>query len=146
MTLRVDMYLLRDGSGDSAALVCQLVGKAWPAHRAVQLACRDRQQCSQLDQLLWQLPKGRFIGHSVSDGNTDKNTPVLISTQTRPAHNDTVLVEWRSAATIAGNCGEFARILDIVDNSDSARAAARERYKAYRQLTTELHTHELPRN
>jgi len=143
MTVRIDMYLLRSDAVDNASLACRLIGKAWPAHQAVQVACADQQQCQALDELLWQLPENRFIGHAIKPNKLADHAPVQISTQTDTIKDDTVLVELRSSNKVADNCQQFARVLDIVSNSDDARANARQRYTAYRQLTTELHTHEL---
>ncbi len=144
MTLRVDMYLLRDGADSAVTVACQLVGKAWPTHPSVQLVCNDQQQCQVLDELLWQIPENRLIGHGLSGYSPARSAPVQIGTEpVGDVQNNTVLVEMRSHHKVAQSCQQFVRVLDIVANSDSDRTAARQRYKAYRQLTTELHTHEL---
>lgn len=142
--MRVDMYLLRDGAGDALDLACMLAGKAWPAHAAVQIACRESAQCRQLDERLWRLPPDRFIAHEMTDAQTDEQrAPVVIGTQTGNVADNSLLIELRGGEQVAGNCVQFARILDIVANTDADRVRARRRYLAYRALTDQLHTHEL---
>lgn len=146
--MRVDMYLLRDDS-EPDELACRLTGKAWPASTTVQILCNDSQQCQSIDKLLWQLPGNRFIAHQVTDANQPVNdqpvqAPVSISMHHQPSVTSSVLIELRDRPEIIDDSKGISRVLDIVANSDAARTNARQRYKAYRQLTTELHTHELP--
>ncbi len=146
--MRVDMYLLRDGAGDANELVCRLVGKAWPAHHAIQIACADQQRAQTVDQLLWSIPENRLIAHQIMPAQsmstqTTVRAPVIIVEQPDNPESDSILVELRELDTVADNCKRFARVLDVVSNTEAARACARRRYHAYRQLTAELHTHEL---
>ncbi len=145
--MRVDMYLLRNGA-EPDELACRLTGKAWPGSSTVQILCNDPQQCQSIDKLLWQLPGNRFIAHQVTDSKQSVEgqsvqAPVSISVHHQPSATSSVLIELRDRPGIIDDSQGISRVLDIVADSDSARANARQRYKAYRQLTTELHTHEL---
>lgn len=146
-TMRVDMYLLRDG-GKPDELACRLTGKAWPANSSIQILCNNQTQCQFMDKLLWQLPDNRFIAHQIAVPNSPAKAPITIATEppalSKSASNHSVLIELRDTPDIVSDYTGINRILDIVADSDTARANARQRYKAYRRLTTEIHTHELP--
>lgn len=126
-------------------LACRLIGKAWPTHRSIVIACADQQQCNTVDEQLWMTPDNRFIAHSIESSNTeDKTTPILITADiNHQPKTNSVLVDLRNHASLSQHCQQYVRILDIVTNNDDARNLARQRYKSYRQMTAELHTHEM---
>lgn len=136
------MYLLPDqpATNDAALrLACQLVGKAWPQHRRISICCPPPQQ-AQLDELLWQLPAGRFIAHGISGSDSAEQAPVQISTEPSTA---SMLIQLHAEVPAAARLEQYQRILDVIGPGEPLRQQGRRRYRHYQQYTSDLHIHKL---
>ena len=95
----------------------------------------DTQLLQQFDALLWQFDASSFIPHDVDV--TD--SPICLSLHI-PAHfQGSCLNLGNSILDYAG----FQRILEIVENTELAKIAGRERFKAYRALGIEPVIHQV---
>ena len=128
----IDIYLLRSNERNWQDLICMLVGKAWPTHQRISIACANQTNCQQLDQALWQQPKQRFIPHGIAGEPSARYAPVILAVRNMPAD---LFIDSRQSSKIAVDEPVYTRILDIVHNDDPARSVARERFKQYYQLT-----------
>lgn len=115
---------------DPVDYACRLVRKV----RAMGLnlaVCADPGDIDSIDQGLWLLPQPLFLAHSGAQSPkwvTDRS-PVRLCTDMADAAPAHVLVNLR--APLPAHAGRFERVVEIVPLDESARAAARQRWKAY---------------
>lgn len=138
--MRVDFYLIRSARRSVENLCCQLCSKAFSDGQNVAIISTDEQQAKLIDDLLWQQPAQRFIPHGLAAEPSAQHAPVVIGT----IRSDSQIVINLAPEQVTTSPGhKLERILEIVADSDSARAAARERFRGYKQQGASLHTHEL---
>ncbi len=128
---RIDFYTLKpDSSGDRYLLTCRLVERTRAEHLRVLIHCPDLTAARHLDRLLWTYRQASFIPHGLV-GQTDQAlTPVLIGLDGTPETENQVLINLAPAAPPF--YARFARVCEPVDKDDAVRAAARERFRFYR--------------
>lgn len=138
----IDFYLIGKASkNNNDALVCRLSNKAFRLGHQVYLHTCGEKQSRYFDQLLWTFQAGSFIPHTVSNGQAEENTPVLIGHQTPPESFGQVLITLNpEVPTFFSN---FERVVEIVDNGDEQKQLARQRFRFYRDRGYSLNTHNL---
>jgi DNA polymerase-3 subunit chi len=140
---RVDFYV----SGDAGAevplrLACRIAEKAYHAHHKVVILLGDAQSLRRLDELLWTFADGSFVPHEVvSAPGVAVEAPVALTTGPLPGSHTEVLLNLSGA--VPPEYAGFARVAEFIDARPEARAAGRERFKAYRARSIEPHTHNL---
>jgi DNA polymerase-3 subunit chi len=139
-TCQVDFYLLGESSPEADNLACRLALMAWERKQKIFIITATETSGQQLDELMWKFPEGRFLPHSMADGQETGKTPVNIGT----------LRSLNPADVVINLCPEavpqperFSRILEIVPYADDEREASRLKYKAYRDLGLKPQTHEI---
>lgn len=133
-------YLLDDVTEEQQlTLLCHLVTDAWREHRSVRVWCRDQQAAEQLDQALWQQPADAFVPHQLVTEGTAHSATVELCWPTAEVRSRRVkvLVNWSEQWQSAQGS---SLLIDQVPVAEQARAAARERYKQYRQQGMQLST------
>ncbi|HEX6945581.1 MAG TPA: DNA polymerase III subunit chi [Casimicrobiaceae bacterium] len=124
---------------DRLAVASRLVAKAVAAHGSVRVLTPDAQTTEALDRLLWVQPATGFLPHCRMDSPLADRTPAWIDHR----------LEHRGPAAVLVNLhpepppffSRFERLAEIVGIDDAA--AARERYRFYRERGYELRTHDL---
>jgi DNA polymerase III subunit chi len=136
----IDFYTLEpDSPGDRALLTCRLVEKARDTGRRVFICCADSDQARQLDHLLWVYRQESFIPHGLA-GHTDPVlTPVIIGTAADAQDACEVLINL--AAEVPTWFIRCAQVCEPVDQDEGIRAAARGRFRRYRELGFPPHHH-----
>jgi len=139
---RVDFYVL--GSETPAEAVertaCRIAEKAFRHGHRVYLHVSDDGAAERLDELLWTFRAGSFVPHARWRGEGAPEEPVLIG-RIEPPPGPDVLVNL--APAVPPFFSRFARVAEIVGGGAECRAAARERFRWYRERGYPLHTHEL---
>lgn len=159
---RIDFYLLEDVQLVAAArFACRLAQKAVQGGQQVYLHADDQTHANELDALLWEYPRNRFLPHEVctqppaeeltlaapnNKGPSEiveapgasRGTPVLIGYGPTPI-GDEVLINL--AGHIPDFFGRYERVAEIV--VEERREEGRERYKFYRDCGYPLYHHEL---
>lgn len=135
---QIDFYTQAD---DKLQTACRLVAKARTQGLRVTLFCPDRDTASRLDRLLWALPATGFTPHCRPDDPLAPVTPVLIDSSGDTPGHDQVLINLHSEwpATFS----RYQRLAEIVSTDEADRAAARNRYKFYRDRGYAIRTHDL---
>ncbi|MBI3898231.1 MAG: DNA polymerase III subunit chi [Gammaproteobacteria bacterium] len=139
---RVDFYLLpvAEENGKSIA-VCKLVHKAYRLGHRVYILAPTREHAADLDQLLWTFAAGSFIPHKIYSEPLDPQVPVLVGHEPPPAAFTDVLIP---LTTDVPECfTRFARVAELVAPTEIERAAARERFRFYRERGHDVQTHNL---
>lgn len=121
---------------------CKLIEKAYRSGVACYVLMDDAGQSQRFDDLLWTFRAGSFVPHQLYEGQTPEFSNVtLIGLQAPPdAWRHTVL---NLSAQCPENFQTLGRILEILDNGETTKAAGRQRYRHYQQAGIEIATHKL---
>ena len=141
---RVDFYLLDDVSVIAAArFACRLALKATQAGSRVYVHTSNEDQAAEIDALMWEYPRARFLGHECADsmGNSSaarSSAPVIVGCGEQPM-GDEVLINLADA--VPNFIGRFDRVAEVI--VQERKLDGRERYKFYRDCGYPLHHHEM---
>ena len=128
---QVDFYVLNFGAqSDKERYACRLVNRAFVAGYKIYVQTDDIARADALDKTLWTFSQSSFVPHVLYRGEAHDAVryPVQIGAMDGP-DNCNLLVSLRSE--LPGNCEQFARIAELVGNSDAERTAGRVRYREY---------------
>ena len=142
---RVDFYVLDDkAEGARERFACRLVEKAWRLKHKIYLHAASAQDAQHLDQLLWTFRDGSFVPHALESGALDgalaAATPVRIGSGPEPAFDADLLVNLDREVPLFFS--RFERVAEIVAGEDD-KAAARERFRFYRDRGYALEHHQI---
>jgi DNA polymerase III subunit chi len=139
---RIDFYLLPATEDDSKQLAaCRLAHKAFRLGHRIYILAPNAAESAALDQLLWTFQPGSFIPHKVNGTPAEPETPVVIGHDAPPDGFSDVLISL--APQVPEGFERFARIAELVAPSESERAAARERFRFYRDRGHDVQTHNI---
>jgi DNA polymerase III subunit chi len=138
---RVDFYLLSE-AGEQARwrCACRLAEKAAELGQRVFIRTASAAESTKLDELLWTYSEKVFLPHEVAQQPSHQLVKVVIHDDASTAACD-VLINLSTQAVQALPAAE--RIAEVVDADESAKRAARERYRFYREQGWALETHNL---
>lgn len=135
---QIDFYT---NVADKAHTACRIVAKGYGLGHRIFVSCPDAQAAQAIDRLLWTTPPTGFIPHCSPADTLAALTPVVIDYRGgEPAHDEVLLNlrdEWPAYF------GRFARLVEVVTRDEADRAAARSRYKFYRDRGYEIRVHDL---
>ena len=138
---RIDFYTHVE---DKLRTACTLAGKAYGRGLKVTVFCPDPDTALRFDRLLWATPATGFVPHCGPDDALAAETPVIVDCRGEKLLHDEVLINLR--AEWPPFFGRFQRLVEIVGREDDDRAAARERFRFYRDRGYEIGTHDLSKN
>lgn len=124
---------------DPLGFAARLCAKAWATHGSVRVLTPDAQATESLDRLLWVAPATAFVPHCRMASPLAAETPVIIDHA--PEHEGRCEVLVNLAATPPAFFARFARLAEIAPLDEAGAAAARERFRFYRERGYELRTH-----
>jgi DNA polymerase III subunit chi len=127
--------------GDRLEVAAKLVAKALAQHGNVRVLTPDPATTDALDRLLWLHPPIGFVPHCRADSRLAAETPVWIDHALEHQGPAAVLINLHAAPPPF--FARFERLAEIVGVGDEDAAAARERYRFYRERGYELRTHNL---
>jgi DNA polymerase-3 subunit chi len=117
-------------------LACRICRKSIQAAQHPMLVkFDDVDAMQQFDALLWQFDATSFVAHDVDN----LNSPICLSL-TLPEQFDGACLNLGQAII---DPQRFLRVLEIIENTESAKATGRERFKAYRALGIEPVTYQV---
>ncbi len=142
---QVDFYII-DGAdaADRAQFACRLAERACDAGQRVYLHTADAAQTRWLDELLWTFRADSFVAHAAASdggGNGDAATPLLLGHDAEPAADREVLINL--ASEVPAFFSRFPRLLEIIADVPSLRAAGRARYAYYKERGYPLRHHHM---
>jgi DNA polymerase-3 subunit chi len=139
---QVDFYILKDSQPQAYPLfACRLTEKAYKQGHRVYIHTGSHAQLKQLDDLMWTFRAGSFLPHAIYGGGNTTGQPILLGQDIEPEGSDDVLVNL--SGEVPPFFSRFSRVVEPVAADDSARAAARERYRFYQDRGYALNTHKL---
>lgn len=143
---RVDFYVLPDKDERSRwQTVCRIAEKAFKHGQAVHVHTGDKAIAGELDRFMWTWRDGSFLPHALfDDQHVDANPDVVkirIGYGQEPLPDTELLINLHSA--VPEFFSRLDRVMEIVGGDDATRAAARDRFKFYRDRGYDLNTHKL---
>ena len=144
-TCQVDFYLLEGSRLAPPELACRLALMAWERGHQVTVIAGDDREAAGLDDLMWSVPRDRFVPHEITPGGGGGRAPVQICPLQR--FGDEALkggdVVINLSERPVPEPGRFNRLLEIVPGEQGQRAASRTKYRAYRQQGLQPATHNI---
>lgn len=140
---KVSFYLLPSDSAQERYLfACKLIEKSYRSGCFCYVLTDSAEQSRLLDDLLWTFRAGSFIPHQLYTGGLPAIEKVILIGSINPPER------WQNnLINLSPHCpGHFrqaGRILEILDASEAAKAAGRERYRQYQQAGIDVVTHKI---
>ena len=120
---------------------CTLTAKALARGMRVMLFTPDSATTERLSKLIWSAPATGFVPHCRSADRLAPVTPVIVDHVAEPLIHDQVLVNL--CELTPPFFSRFQRLVEIVGTEEVDRAAARARFRFYRDRGYEIRTHNL---
>ncbi len=141
---QVDFYILStDNPSDGSVLACKVAEKAFQAGHRIYIQAESNEAAARLNDLLWTFKQGSFVPHNLVDSpeSSAAAAPVLIGHATIPDDQDDVLINLTDG--VPASHSRFKRIAEIIHGDEQRRAAARQRYRFYRENGCRLDSHSI---
>jgi DNA polymerase-3 subunit chi len=143
----ISFYLLSsEATQERYLFACKLVEKAYRSGCFCYVLTDSAEQSRIIDDLLWTFRAGSFIPHQLYTGvMPDRGNIILIGTL--PAPSPTPENQHKTIVNLSAHCPENLaqtdRVLEILDNSETTKAAGRNRYRQYQQAGMAVMTHKM---
>ena len=134
---RVDFHF---NTSDKFAYGCRVLRKALKAGHRVVVYSNNSEELKHFDQLLWAFSKLDFIPHVMADNDLADQTPVILTDNPSAASHHDIIVN--IGTTTPPDFGRFERLLELVTNDEHDRAAARDRWRFYRDRGYPIERHD----
>ena len=141
-TAQVDFYLLKTPELDARLLACRLALMAWERGHRITVLTESTAAATELDELMWKSPQGRFLPHEPDSSEKAGMAPILITGADRFNEADVLINLCRTPVPDPGRCN---RLLEIVPHRKADREASRDKYRYYREQGLNPATHEISR-
>jgi len=135
---RIDFYTKVDNKLRFAGKLC---AKALAQKLRVNVYAPDSKVAERFDRLLWTDSALSFIPHCRAEDPLAAETPVLIHTQEGELLDDALLINLDPAWPPFFS--RFERVIEIVGTEPEDAAAARERFRFYRDRGYAMQTHDM---
>ncbi|MFN7570410.1 MAG: DNA polymerase III subunit chi [Betaproteobacteria bacterium] len=129
---RIDFYF---GVEHRLHYACRVVRKARGAGKTVLAYARDADRLARFDAALWTFSALDFLPHVYAATPLAERTPIVLTLDAAPAPARDLLLNLddEAPADFARWFGRFERVIEVVSQDDGDRAAARARFKRYRE-------------
>lgn len=116
---------------DRLRAACAITAKAVAAGHKVVVYAPDEHTARRYDEQLWQQPAHGFVPHVSADSPLAERTPVLIARQLDNLPYDDLLLNL--ADELPAGFARFRQLVEIVAGDEAGRAAARSRWRSYKE-------------
>lgn len=122
--------------------VCRLIRTVYDSHTPICICCRNEEQMTLLDQKLWINIADSFLAHDIlQDKDTHASIVLLVAEQNFNQYPYPTVLNLADKPCI--DDVQVTRVLEIVGSSDIALAAARNRFRIYRDSGFKLEHHKM---
>ncbi len=135
---RIDFYFEAE---DKLQVASRQSAKAARQKLRVLIYAADEAAVHRIDKMLWTWQATGFLPHCLTRSPLAAQTPVLITHDPEDTPHDEVLLNLHDAWPPAFS--RFQRLVEIVGRDDQDRAAARARFRFYRDRGYEIVRHDL---
>jgi DNA polymerase-3 subunit chi len=126
---------------DPLDVAARVAAKAWAQCGSVRVLTPDAETTVALDELMWKQPATGFLPHCRLASPLAPDTPILVDHVLE--HEGPVAVLVNLHADPPPFFARFERLAEIVGCDDDAAAAARARWRFYKERGYELKSHNL---
>ncbi len=142
MTLQVDFYVLKSSDEQSRLrTVCRLADKVQRLGHKIHVLTVDASQSKKLDDLMWTFSQSSFLPHAIfSDTDKHQDQQAVLIHHEKMNQPSEILINLQ-ANPVAGD--DYLRLVEIVNQDTSIRAAGRDKYRAYKDRSYNIKTHNL---
>lgn len=138
----IDFYILdATKSLKSLAFACRLVEQAYLNQQQVYIHTADKEEAQRIDNLLWTYRDESFIPHQLYLPRETPSAPVQIGFDEPPVRPQQLLVNLHPA--FPSFYQQFVRVIEFVFAGEAMQQLARERYRQYRALGSNICTHKI---
>jgi DNA polymerase-3 subunit chi len=139
----VTFYILKSESlYDRYIFACRLIEKAYKSGKFCYVLLDSFEQCQRLDDMLWTFRAGSFIPHQLFNGvEPEITTQALIGTLDAPP--DWQNVVFNLSSKMPQNWQNAGRVLEILDNNETTKVPARQRFTAYKKAGANVAHHNI---
>lgn len=138
---RVDFHVVAPGRrGGAEHAACALAADLFAAGRRVYIHTGDEAASARLDDLLWTFQDTSFVPHARA-GAAAQDAPILIGDAEPPPDTGDALINLRDE--VPACFSRFEQVLEIVPADDAGKAAARVRWRHYKERGYPLTTRDL---
>lgn len=140
--VKVDFYILQSSNHPSLFdFACRLTEKGYRLGHSIYIRTESQAQQKLIDDLLWTFRPGSFVPHNIWDESNDQSAPVLVGQDIDPPSKYTTLLNL-NPSVIDESC-PFERVIEIVNQIETVRKSARQRYRLYQNRGYSLTTHNI---
>lgn len=144
MTARVDFYLVNGDRRTRDVTICRIADKAFREGHRVHVLTAGADEAAKLDDLMWTFSDGAFVPHArVDQLRPDQEPPPVLISEVEPGGDTSGAVLITLGDDAPEKLQGYARVVEVVDADETARARARARFRSYRDRGLALHTHEI---
>lgn len=134
---QIDFYT---NAADKFRIACVIAAKAYERGLRTLIYTPDSATSAKLNEMLWTTPALGFIPHCLAGDELAAVTPIVIDQRGEDVTHDDVLLNL--CAERPPFFSRFQRLVEIVGLDDADKAAARERWRFYRERGYALDTHD----
>ena len=144
--MQVDFYIVKAAAaGEWLRTACRVAEKAWHKGHRVFIHTDSRETARNIDEMLWTYRQDSFVPHALYGDRLNvapqSLEPVLVGDgSAQPADIDVLI---NLSETVPPFAHSSARVAEIVGGGESARSAARVRYRDYRDRGIAIQQHDL---
>jgi len=118
-----------------------MAGRALQEQMTVHIHTRSRDEAALLDSLMWTFRDISFIPHALVDEPGARDTPVSLGWHGAVPGSHGVLINLTDE--VPEFAGQFERIVEPVGMDTELKSLARQRFRRYRELGWEMHSHDI---
>ncbi len=138
---RVDFYLLeKQPAAKVYPFAVRLLEKIYKQGQSIFVAMNSREECQQLNDLLWTHNDISFIPHCLASDEATDSTPIVLGLASEITRQTLYL---NFCHAVPETLVKLERIVEIIPDETDWRSMAREKYVAYKNANAEIFTHKL---
>jgi DNA polymerase-3 subunit chi len=141
---KVDFYLLAATDARTRLMTaCRLAEKAYDQGLRVAVRTSSPAETAEVDEMMWTFSDRSFVPHGVLpvDPEFAAAMPVLVASGTLPDSHRDVLINL--GTDLPADFESFIRVCEIVGGDETAKRAARERWRGYKSAGVTPESHNL---
>ncbi|MCP5266690.1 MAG: DNA polymerase III subunit chi [Burkholderiaceae bacterium] len=134
---RIDFHF---NTPEKLVYACRLVRKVMRSGSKTVVFCSEHEPLERLDRLLWTFSDRDFLPHVQVHDPLAPETPIVLATGAVDTPHHDVLVN--IGAQTPPIFSRFERVVELVSTEEADRAAARERWRFYRDRGYPMNRHD----
>ncbi|MDF1758225.1 MAG: DNA polymerase III subunit chi [Legionellaceae bacterium] len=140
--MQIDFYILdKDTPSALELFACRIIEKAYKRGHKVFVFCENMHATHTVDELLWTYKADSFIPHNIQGEGPEPPPMVQIGHSDEPRGFNDILLNL--SHEIPRFYKKFSRVIEIVENTESAKEISRNHFREYKKQGYKLQTHNI---